>query len=85
MTRRIWCRHDDCDHSDLEEAGKRPSTCPSCRRVAAWTLEPKTEATIIRAAPRGPDRPDELTLNDKRLLRSLRIAWPDASDEDDQC
>lgn len=73
MTRRIFCRHDDCDHSDLEEAGRRPAQCPGCRRVAAWTLEPKTEATIIRAAPLGPQDEYQLSANDKRFLKSLRI------------
>lgn len=78
MTRRIWCRHDDCDHSDLEETGKRPSICPGCRRVAAWSLEPKTEATIIRAAPADPEpaakNPYRLNFNDRWFLRKLRIA-----------
>lgn len=77
VTRRIYCRHDDCDHSDLEETGKRPAICPGCQRVAAWTLE-KTAASIIRASPADSEpaatHPYRLNFNDRWFLRKLRIA-----------
>jgi hypothetical protein len=48
--------------------GEIPSYCPHCYKPTSWTTF---------APPDVPRVPFKLTVDDKRLLRQLRIAPPD--------
>jgi hypothetical protein len=47
-----------------------PDICPHCEQSASWTTDP------------DPDKPFKLTENDKKFLRSIRIATNNDHEED---
>lgn len=72
MARLLYCRHQDCHEAYVSDAGKQPAICPACQRAASWTAIPP-HGIRPAAHPDDPKRPYDLTLNDRRFLRSLRI------------
>lgn len=59
MPRTLYCRL--CRASYDSVAGDQPDTCPACGQAAHWSTEPQ------------PRKGYELTANDRRLLKALRI------------
>jgi hypothetical protein len=64
MSRELWCRHAGCGRVHESLAGEVPRICPFCERAASWTTVPP---------PEDPKVEWELTPNDKRFLRSIRV------------
>lgn len=71
MARTLWCRYADCGYGYASVAGDQPSLCPECKRSALWSRE----EPLLQ--PETPEVPFALTVNDRRLLRSLRIEAPE--------
>jgi hypothetical protein len=70
MGRRIYCRF--CANPEEIIAGVFPAKCSKCDEVGFWATEPgKGIEPKHKKAPRVPFN---LNLNDKKFLRSLRIA-----------
>jgi hypothetical protein len=68
MPRELFCRYDDCRVSVVSCAGIIPVVCPGCHRSSRWSTTP-------RMSDHGePMVPYEITVNDRRFLKSLRIA-----------
>lgn len=69
----MWCRHQDCGRAYETEKEQVPSICPSCRRMGSWTIV-------------APSARWELSYDDKRFLKSIRIDPEDAPtmSEDDE-
>lgn len=64
MARTLWCRK--CRVGFVSVAGDVPRVCPDCERETTWTtMLPRCGDPMISY---------DLTTNDKRFLRSLRIA-----------
>jgi hypothetical protein len=74
MVRTVYCRWEDCDGSDDATVGQEKEICPACGKVARWTTVPGRKIKERRKSPRVPF---ELSHNDKRFLRSLKIQAED--------
>lgn len=74
MARTLWCRHADCGKPIDSVAGEQPQICPACQKSAHWTSVEGAGPIERRKHLKGPRVKFDLNLNDKRLLRSLRIA-----------
>jgi hypothetical protein len=70
MARTLYCRHPKCGDTVDIVAGQFPAICPHCHLDAMWSTTPGNSHKERRKNPRVPF---DLTLNDKRFLRSLRI------------
>jgi hypothetical protein len=70
MVRTVYCRWEGCGESDEATVGQEKDVCPACGKEARWSVLP---GRTIKERRKNPRVPFELTLNDKRFLRSLRI------------
>jgi hypothetical protein len=70
MPRTIYCRHEHCGEQVDIVAGQFPAVCPGCERVAKWSTTP---GNVVKERRKGPRVPWDLSRNDRRFLRSLRI------------
>jgi hypothetical protein len=66
----LWCRHPRCGKGYASVAGDIPTICPACEKPGRWT----TEASMPGRRT-TPTFPFDLSDNDKRLLKLLRIDW----------
>jgi hypothetical protein len=66
MARLVWCRR--CTAMFTSVAGELKNVCPSCK------LDPAHWTTMAPEDSIEPVKPYEVTTNDRRFLRSLRIA-----------
>lgn len=73
MPRELWCRHADCGKTYESTAGHIPIICPHCERTALWTTEQPEPP---------PVKPYVLSENDRRFLKSLRIASNNDHEQD---
>lgn len=55
-------------------AGVFPAKCEKCEGVGFWSTQPVEEPIEERRARKRPRVPYDLNLNDRRLLKQLRIA-----------
>lgn len=55
-------------------AGVFPATCIDCGNVGRWSTEPGHEMLERRKHEKAPRVPYDLNINDRRLLKQLRIA-----------
>ena len=62
MPRTLYCRL--CTAAYDSVAGDQPAICPACGKAAHWSTEPPRDE---------PKRAWEITANDRRLLKSLKI------------
>lgn len=67
--RLVYCKHEDCRiGTPVRGRGDLPAVCPGCERRGEWTSD-------VPAKPSTkPAIPFDLTVNDRRFLKSLRIA-----------
>lgn len=65
----LYCRYEDCGKPDESVAGEQKALCPACRREAKWATEPGHPVKATEP-PRGVL---DLTFNDRRFLKQLRI------------
>lgn len=81
MAKVLYCRYAECGGSVQIVAGTFPPTCPKCGKSSSWSTVP---GNIIKARAKRPRVPFDLTVNDRRFLKSIKIdteAWTE--DEDD--
>lgn len=79
--RLLYCMYVGCGDSVEIVAGQFPVKCPGCGRVAKWSTTPGNLVKPKHA--KEPRVKFDLTLNDKRLLKSLRIETEEDDSEDD--
>src|SRR6185295_13917667 len=84
MAKTLFCRYPDCQKGYTSVGGEKPLVCPNCEMPARWTTtEPSSPPMPPRA--KDPFKMYLLSSNDRRILRSLRIAadvGPTASPSD---
>jgi hypothetical protein len=77
MARPVWCRYEDCRARRLVIGGVLLNICPECTRSAMWTFEPGNWIKPKQPIDAGPRVPYILNINDRKLLRRLRITADD--------
>lgn len=71
MSRPCFCRF--CGHPDVVIAGIFPHKCVKCDGEGFWSTEPVETLIKERRRTKRPRVAFDLTFNDRRMLKQLRI------------
>jgi hypothetical protein len=69
----LFCRHPNCGKPFESAAGDQPDVCPACRQGGLWSTSPGDGWDATKPVCVAPQVKFELSFNDRRFLKSLRI------------